>query len=183
MFRKFDLGMTREEAIKIVRNIYQTDTEKEALGILIPELRESDDERIRKEIRNFLIDMECKKEWIDYMGEQTKNISIECAAKVATKSKGAATEFLKSSGIMNNDGELAEQYRTEQESEWQKSQMKKDVAEGTVTWAIASEELRSSEYDYLVLDTHLGKEWPMLRCGVRKGEKYVKLCDLVNGLS
>ena len=39
--------MDREEAIKIVRNIYQTDAEKEALGTLIPELRESEDERIR----------------------------------------------------------------------------------------------------------------------------------------
>lgn len=42
--------MTREEAIKIVRNIYQTDTEKEALETLIPELAESEDEWIRKDI-------------------------------------------------------------------------------------------------------------------------------------
>lgn len=42
--------MDREEAIKIVRNIYQTDAEKEALGTLIPELKESEDERIRKAI-------------------------------------------------------------------------------------------------------------------------------------
>lgn len=40
--------MTREEALKIVRNIYQTDKEKEALGVLIPELCESEDERIKK---------------------------------------------------------------------------------------------------------------------------------------
>jgi hypothetical protein len=31
--------MTREEAIKVVRNIYQTDAEKEALETLIPELK------------------------------------------------------------------------------------------------------------------------------------------------
>ena len=42
--------MTREEAINIVRNIYQTDKEKEALSVLVPELRESEDERIRKAI-------------------------------------------------------------------------------------------------------------------------------------
>ena len=42
--------MTREEAINTVRNIYQTDKEKEALEILIPELAESEDERIRKKI-------------------------------------------------------------------------------------------------------------------------------------
>ncbi len=45
--------MTREEAIEIVSNIYQTDKEKEALGILIPELADSEDERIRKELVNF----------------------------------------------------------------------------------------------------------------------------------
>jgi len=40
--------MTRKEAINTVRNIYQTDKEKEALQILIPELKESEDERVRK---------------------------------------------------------------------------------------------------------------------------------------
>lgn len=42
--------MTREEAINTVRNIYQTDKEKEALATLIPELAESEDERIRKRL-------------------------------------------------------------------------------------------------------------------------------------
>ena len=40
--------MTREDAIEIVRNIYQTDAEKEALDMLIPELAESEDERVEK---------------------------------------------------------------------------------------------------------------------------------------
>ncbi len=42
--------MTRKEAIEIVRNIYETKQEKEALEFLIPELAESEDERVRKEI-------------------------------------------------------------------------------------------------------------------------------------
>ena len=46
--------MTREEAIEIVRNIYQTDAEKEALETLIPELRENEDEDER--IRKYLIE-------------------------------------------------------------------------------------------------------------------------------
>lgn len=46
--------MTREEAINTVRNIYQTDKEKEALEILIPELAESEDERVRKHIIAYL---------------------------------------------------------------------------------------------------------------------------------
>lgn len=48
--------MTREEAIKIVRNIYQTDAEKEALATLIPELAESEDEMSRKWILEYLYD-------------------------------------------------------------------------------------------------------------------------------
>jgi len=70
--------MTREEAIKIVRNIYQTDTEKEALATLIPELHESEDERIRKKIlaeykERLTIESvayknpECNKETVDYL--------------------------------------------------------------------------------------------------------------------
>ena len=47
--------MTREEAINTVRNIYQTDKEKEALKILIPELAESEDERIRKDLINLIV--------------------------------------------------------------------------------------------------------------------------------
>ena len=42
--------MERNEAINIIRNIHSTDKEKEALGVLIPELAESEDERIRKDI-------------------------------------------------------------------------------------------------------------------------------------
>ena len=48
--------MKREEAIKIVRNIYQTDAEKEALATLIPELAESEDEMSRKWILEYLYD-------------------------------------------------------------------------------------------------------------------------------
>ena len=42
--------MTREEAIQIIRETYHTDEEMKALESLIPELRESEDERIRKAI-------------------------------------------------------------------------------------------------------------------------------------
>ncbi len=45
--------MTKEEAINIVRNIYQTDAEKEALATLIPELAESEDERIIKTLQDY----------------------------------------------------------------------------------------------------------------------------------
>ena len=35
--------MTREEAIKIIRSIYKTAVETEALTVLVPELEESED--------------------------------------------------------------------------------------------------------------------------------------------
>ena len=47
--------MTKEEAIDIVRNIYQTDKEKEALETLVPELKESKDARIRKDLINLIV--------------------------------------------------------------------------------------------------------------------------------
>lgn len=39
--------MTREEAIQIIRETYHTDEEMKALESLIPELRESEDEKVR----------------------------------------------------------------------------------------------------------------------------------------
>lgn len=68
--------MTQEEAIKIVRNIYQTDAEKEALATLIPELAESEDERIRKEIIHYIlykangVSEEQEHAWISYLEKQ-----------------------------------------------------------------------------------------------------------------
>lgn len=61
--------MTREEAINIVRNIYQTDAEKEALQALIPELAESEDERIRKTLIN-IVKGACNKYGIKYKGDE-----------------------------------------------------------------------------------------------------------------
>lgn len=46
--------MTREEAINTVQNIYQTDKEKEALAILIPELLEREDENPKKWLLDYL---------------------------------------------------------------------------------------------------------------------------------
>lgn len=40
---------------------------KQQMEIVYPELAESEDKRVNEEIRNFLIDMECKREWIAYL--------------------------------------------------------------------------------------------------------------------
>lgn len=55
-------------ALERARAAYGTGAYDDAtIEFLFPEVKESKDERIRKEIRNFLIDMECKKEWITYL--------------------------------------------------------------------------------------------------------------------
>ena len=78
--------MTREEAIKVVRNIYQTDAEKEALETLIPELKDSEDEKIRK----FLI--QHISEWIGCIEHDLKNSSkdIESEKELAMFKAGLA---------------------------------------------------------------------------------------------
>ena len=187
--------MTREEAINEIRSWdFLNGKEIEAVQTLIPELRESDDERIRKEIIYFFETIpvsELKRiprpisEWfawlekqneyhipwydyqkskeagytivpneeyeqlikqkeqkpVDYEHEMWKNCetnfeggkkeviehpekyglqkeqnSIEDVIKSITKNKEAAIKFLKSAGIMDDNGELAEMYRSEQKS-------------------------------------------------------------------
>lgn len=48
---------------------------KQQMEIVCPELAESEDKRVNEEIRNFLIDMECKREWISYL-EKQKEIPV-----------------------------------------------------------------------------------------------------------
>ena len=70
--------MTKEEAINNFKKVLGfSPIYDEAFYTLFPEFVESEDERIRKEIRNFLIDMECKKEWIAYMEKQKEQKPID----------------------------------------------------------------------------------------------------------
>lgn len=62
--------MTREEAIKIIRDTYHTDTEFEALKVLIPEFQESEDERIGKFICSIIDNLEPK----DFVGVKKMNV-------------------------------------------------------------------------------------------------------------
>jgi len=71
--------MTREEAIKTIMsaNVW-TDEEREALGILIPELAESEDERIRKALIDGVRQIRCKngitqEQMIAYLEKQKEN--------------------------------------------------------------------------------------------------------------
>ncbi len=88
-----------------------------------PELKESEDEKIRKCLLShfsryqqqevFLNDITMGNivSWLEKQGEQK---SIEDIAKEVTKDKESAIKFLKSAGIMDSNGELAKEYRDEQ---------------------------------------------------------------------
>jgi hypothetical protein len=140
--------MTREEAIKVASETYgwlKTDREREALETLIPELAESEDERIIKTLQEYVnnrnwplngptqeevlawLEKQKKREegdrtdeakiywrgWNDSM-KQKEQKSIESVAAEVTKDKESTIKFLKSAGIMDDNGELAEMYRSEQ---------------------------------------------------------------------
>lgn len=76
--------MKREKALDVIRSIYTTDAEKEALQTLIPELKEdSEDERMRKEILAFIrregqhIDKYKWPKWMAWLEKQKENIEKE----------------------------------------------------------------------------------------------------------
>lgn len=85
--------MTREEAIKVANEMYgwvKTDREREALETLVPELAESEDERIRKELIEFIkwsVDRHFMREdfhqakrpseWIAYLEKREEQKSAE----------------------------------------------------------------------------------------------------------
>lgn len=165
--------MDREEALKIVRDLYEKSLflkkDKEAVATLIPELKESEDERIRKWIldgldfysdaidapedhkkaiaylekqkdeaqKQFNLGVQAGREEVMYEMEkeqdkcpeycvrshcigcsiyekQKEQKSIEDVVKDITKDKETTTKFLKSAGIVNDNGELSEMYRSDQ---------------------------------------------------------------------
>ena len=128
--------MTREEAINKVRwvlfGLVVDKDIREAFEMLIPELRESEDERIIQFFAELATDA-CGgpgQEYYEELGlnydkvmawleKQKEQKPIEDVAKDITKNKESATKFLKSAGIMDDNGELAKMYRSEQKpAEW-----------------------------------------------------------------
>ena len=93
---------------------------------VIIEKKESEDERIRKEIIDFLIDgiwdetainkvkqTQRYAKWVEYLNKKKEQKPLEEIAKEVTKDKESAIKFLKSAGIMDENGELAEIYRND----------------------------------------------------------------------
>lgn len=89
---------------------------------MFPELAESEDERIRKTLLGYFKDQDAQytfrglinQEVIAWLEKQGEHKSIDDVAKEVTKNKDATISFLKSAGIMNENGELADEYKIEQ---------------------------------------------------------------------
>ena len=119
--------MNKEEALVKLKNKLSSLNKEtvEAIETLIPEIAETEDEKIRKEIINFLIStkdvpndqIETIDKWIDWLGHpgegKTKTDAIKAAAEKVTKDKNKTIAFLKEAGIMDKNGRLAEMYRIE----------------------------------------------------------------------
>lgn len=80
-----DYKKAYEEMVQIARELHKGGNAltKQQMEIVCPELSESKDARVNEEIRNFLIDMECKREWIAYL-EKRK----DCCGKTLIRDNG-----------------------------------------------------------------------------------------------
>ena len=122
--------MNTKEAIERIKTRFDKwaldDEDLKAIQALIPDLAESEDERIRKDLVNVIkwlianpnLSSQYYKdryaEMLAWLEKQKEQKSIEDVAKEVCKDKESAMKFLKSAGIMDENGELAEQYRSEQ---------------------------------------------------------------------
>ena len=110
-----------DEAIKRIEDIKTGKCEitfmftEDLFEHIFPELKESEDERTRKEIITFIVttpkERNNHKKWIAWLEKQGEQKTVDEIAKEVCKNKTSAMAFLKSAGIMNEKGELAEQYR------------------------------------------------------------------------
>lgn len=106
------------EALEKARNIF-------------PELKESEDERIRKQLIAVVelyygeTDEQEKKDCLSWLEKKSEQKSVEDIAKEVIKDKESAVKFLKSADIMDSNGELAKEYRDEQNLvEWSEKDAK-----------------------------------------------------------
>ena len=111
-----------DEAIERAKNFIENGDESErtiAESIFAGLMEVSEDERIRKKLVQFFKekDEEDFEEWVPkakvlaWLEKQGEQKTVDEIAKEVCKNKESATAFLKSAGIMNEKGELAEQYR------------------------------------------------------------------------
>lgn len=91
----------------------------ECIESLFPKLKESKNNKIIRVIRGWIYSRPnsffdngiSKEEFIDWLEKQSEQKSLNDVAKEITKNKETAMSFLKSCGIMNANGELADEYK------------------------------------------------------------------------
>ena len=117
-----------DEAIKRAESIYNETAIPSATikGICIyifPELKESEDERVRNKLIEFFKGYSPDEEWwgnitqediLAWFEKQGEQKTVDEIAKEVCKNKESAVTFLKSTGIINENGELADEYKIEQ---------------------------------------------------------------------
>lgn len=125
--RRYDEAIERGKQIQNTPYTAHWDIMKEVVEHLLPELVESGDERIRKAI---ICGMHALKDQhktcfasipidnaIAWLEKQVEQKSLDDVAKEITKNKETAMSFLKSCGIINANGELADEYKIEQDEQ------------------------------------------------------------------
>jgi hypothetical protein len=93
---------------------------------IFPELKENEDERVRNKLIEFFKGYSPDEEWwgnitqediLAWIEKQGKQKTVDEIAKEVCKNKESAMVFLKSTGIMNEKGELADEYKIEQDEQ------------------------------------------------------------------
>lgn len=79
-----DYKKAYEEMVQRARELHKGGNAltKQQMEIVCPELAESEDKRVNEEIRNFLIDMECKREWISYLEKQKEQPEVDLEEEI-----------------------------------------------------------------------------------------------------
>jgi hypothetical protein len=115
-----------DEVTKKVNDYYEGKTKiysdvDKTLNYLFPELKESEDDRIKKELIEYfkwnteqILDNFDNKDVLAWLEKHSEQKTIDEIAKEVCKNKESAMAFLKSAGIMNEKGELADEYKIEQ---------------------------------------------------------------------
>lgn len=117
---------------------------------IFPELKESEDEKVRKELLVFCRTLATGRtsvlannidfnKWIDWLENQSEKKSLDDVAKEVTKNKETAISFLKFCGIMNANGELADEYKIEQDEQKSADKVEPKFHEGD--WVVYNNDI------------------------------------------
>lgn len=105
---------------------------------IFPELKESEDERVRNKLIEFFKGYSPDEEWwgnitqediLAWLKKQGEQKTVDEIAKEVCKNKESAVAFFKSAGIINEKGELAEQYRQSEQNTTDKVEPKFKVGQ------------------------------------------------------